>query len=149
MASEDFNRMFESHRKQYALDLVEKLREKSFDELIALVLSRNPMHRELARNIRNSEFRDEVEGAVFSVMLDKFYEQPEAKRNVYLTMAVTMEGRAVSKRPGAFEIPSPDRLKKDMGGFMSKQSPSIQGKTARLLMDIRKQRKIMGMPDPW
>lgn len=149
MGSEEFNQMFEFHRRKYAMEIVDKLGEKSFDELVALVMSRNPVHREVARNIRNSEFRDEIEGAVFRVMLDKFYEQPEAKRNVYLTLAVTMESRAVSKRPSAFQIPSPDRLKKDLGQFMTRQSPATQGKTARLIGDIRKQRQIMGMPDPW
>lgn len=149
MGSDEFNEMYQFHRRRYAMELVEKLREKSFDELIALVMSRNPAHRSVAKNLRASAFFEEVESALFNVMIDKFYEQPEAKRNVYLSVAVMMEGQAMNKRPSAFKIPSPDRLKKDLGQFMSRQPPNVQGKTARLIMDVRKQRQIMGMKDPW
>lgn len=149
MGSEEYNQMYEFHRRQYALDLVKKMREKSFDELMTLMLSRDPVHREVARNLHDSSFREEVENELFSVLLDKFYEQPDAKRNVYLTMIVMMEGQAMQRRPGEFRIPSADQFKKDLGEFMSRQPPNVQGKTARLIMDVRKQRQVLGMKDPW
>src|SRR5688572_18491440 len=80
MSSEEFGRMFEFHRRQFALDLIEKMREKTFDQLIGMMMTRNPAHRTIARNMREEPYRDEVEGAMFSLMLDKFFEQPEAKQ---------------------------------------------------------------------
>jgi hypothetical protein len=150
MGSEDFNRMFEFHQRDFALALVEKMREKTFEELIGMMLSRNPVHKAVADNLRHSPFRQEVESALANVMLDKFYEQPESKRNFYLTMAATMGQRRSAEHPSdAPHIPSPDRLKKNLGEFMSRQPPAVQGKAARLIMDLRKVRRGMGMKDPF
>jgi hypothetical protein len=151
MGSEDFKRMFEFDQRKYALALVEKLREKSFDELIGMMLSRNPAHREIGRNLRDSEFRHEVEAALANVLLDEFYEQPEGKRNYYLTLAMTMEQQSGKGKtpPGGIKIPSAEKFKDSFGEFLTRQPPNVQGKAARLIMDIRRHRKAFGMPDRW
>ena len=151
IGSDEYNKMFEWHRKQFALAVVDKLRDKSFDELIQMMMNggRDPKMRKVGENVRKLEDHDDIGDAVFSMLLDKFYEQPEGKRQVYLMMAVRMEQGAAGRNPERFNIPSPDRFKKDLGRFMTRQSPQVQGKTARLIGDVRKQRKTMGLPDPW
>ena len=143
IGTNDFNRLFESDRKKYVLAVIDRLHEKSFPELIALGTFNESHHREAAANVRSLEGREEIEGAMLRLILDKFYEQSPAVRSVYLSGLVMMDQAARSKgRSGA--IPTPDRLRKDMAKIIGRQSPQTVARFGQFLVDVEQHRRQMG-----
>jgi len=147
MGSDEFNRMFGSHRKQYFLDLINKLREKSMGELIAMGMRDEMKDPDLSKNIQRLAQDEEVQGAVLELILDKFYEQPQVQRDLFLTMAVRAEQqRKPSTQPVA--ALDPQGLERGMGQLMEKMSPQVQGKIQRIMLDLRLHRRRLGIADP-
>lgn len=147
VAGNDFDRMFESHRREYVLAMAEKLREKPFEELVAMAMKRDPNYRVVGRKVHGLSDHQQIEGAFLSVFLDKFYEMPEAKRGIYLMTIATLQNSKLSKHPERLGLPSADRFKRDMTRFLSQQPPKIQAKTGQFLIDLRRQREVLGLPD--
>lgn len=145
IGTEDFGRLFESDRKQYCLDVVEKMREKSFPELVGMLsLGKGGDRRRAAANIRSLEEREVIEGAMLRLILDKFYEETPEKRAVYLTGLVMMDQAAKQQGKGT-KIPSPDRLRKDMAKIIGRQSPQTVARFGQFLVDVEQQRRNLGL----
>ncbi|MCC6423579.1 MAG: hypothetical protein IT447_08890 [Phycisphaerales bacterium] len=147
VSGKDFDRMFESDRRQYVLAMVEKLRQKPFEELVALGMKRDPNYRVVGKKIRGMDDHEQIESAFLSLFLDKFYEMPEAKRTVYLMTFVTLQNSKLDEHPERMGLPSTDRFKRDMTRFISRMSPKIQAKTGQFLIDLRRQREVLGFPE--
>jgi len=147
VAGKDFDRMFESDRQAYVLAMVERLRDKPFEQLVAMAMKRDPNYRVVGKKIRDLSGHQQIEGAFLSVFLDKFYELPEAKRTIYLMTFATLQNSKLADHPERLGLPSADRFKRDMTRFLSRQSPKIQAKTGQFLIDLRRQRETMGLPD--
>ena len=160
LGSEDFSRMFEGHRKRYVLSIVDSLKDKPFEELVRLMLERDAARQKAARNVMNLKDRGDVEDAFGRLFIDKFYEQPKLKRDMYLMMFVSAE--RLGRRPGDVattqqgtgagqqrrnrgEPPSPERFKEAFARFTTRQAPQTQAKIAQFFMDVRKQQEIMGI----
>jgi hypothetical protein len=88
LGTEDFNRLTESHRKRYVLAVAERMREKSFPDLIAMMTAAatDPSARKAAENVNKLKDREEVGGAFMRVFLDKFFELSKDQRDQYLLM---------------------------------------------------------------
>ena len=149
MGTDDFNRMTESHRQRYAMAVVEKMRDKPLEELIAMMLKRDARRTAAAKNVRNLKGRDEIGGAMMRVFLDKFYEQPKVKRQGYLTMIAVAQQGQIGKNPERFGLPPADKLKKDWAKFMRKQPPRSQAQMGQFLIDLSKHREMMGLKEPF
>ena len=96
IGTDDFNRMTEAHRKRYAIAAAEKLRDKSFQDLVAMSMTPDPSYRRIAENMNRLKDRDAVGGAYMRVFLDKFFELPKDQREAYLTMWALAEKLARS-----------------------------------------------------
>lgn len=147
VASKDFDRMFESDQQRYVLAMVERLRDKPFEELVAMGMQRDPSRKDVAAKIHRLPNNEQIDGAFLSVFLDKFYEMPEAKRTIYLMTFATFQNSRLADHPERLGLPSADRFKRDMTRFVSRQSPRIQAKTGQFLIDLRRQRETLGLPD--
>lgn len=100
IGTDDFNRMTEAHRKRYAIAAAEKLRDKSFQDLVAMSMTPDPSYRRIAENMNRLKDRDAIGGAYMRVFLDKFFELPRDQREAYLTMWALAEKLALSgQRP--------------------------------------------------
>src|SRR5687767_12814527 len=51
IGTDDFNRMTERHRMRYALAATERLREKPFEELVAMMLKADPSRKQIQENL--------------------------------------------------------------------------------------------------
>jgi len=147
VAGKEFDRMFESDRRDYVLAMVQRLGEKPFEELVAMMMQRDPSRREVSEKIRKLPGHEQIEGAFLGVFLDKFYEMPQAKRTVYLMTFATLQNSRLADHPERLGLPSADRFKRDMTRFISRQSPKIQAKTGQFLIDLRRQRETLGLPE--
>lgn len=147
VAGNDFDRMFESDRRDYVLAMAERLRDKPFEELVAMAMQRDPSRKTVAQKIRHLPDHERIAGAFLNVFLDKFYELPEAKRTVYLMTFATLQNSRLVDHPERLGLPSADRFKRDMTRFISRQSPKTQAKTGQFLIDLRRQRENLGLPD--
>ena len=120
IGTDDFNRMTEAHRKRYAIATAEKLRQKSFRDLVEMSMTPDPGYRKVAENMNRLKDRDEVGGAYMRVFLDKFFELPKDQRETYLTMWALAEKLA---RSG--QRPDP-RTASAGGGPFFRRRPSTQ-----------------------
>src|SRR5690348_13104153 len=67
IGTDDFNRMTEAHRKRYAVAAAEKLRDKSFQDLVAMSMTPDPSYRRVAENMNRLKDRDAIGGAFMRV----------------------------------------------------------------------------------
>ena len=157
IGTDDFNRLYERDRKRYAMAAANRLREKSFAELVDMMV--NPANstddrRRIAENLRKLPGNEEVTSVMMSIFLDKFYQQNETQRNVHLMMMVKL-GQSAGNRPEAARrmreqgLPSLERFQKDFAKFLEKQPPRVQAQVAQFMMDLRRQREIMGVAEPF
>ena len=164
MGTDEFNRLFARHRKAYALAIVNELEKKSFEDLVRLMMDRNGRRLGGAvRNFRDIPGREEIEDAFGRLFLNKFYEMPKLKRDMYLAMFAGFErmarqrerqgGQSAQTAAGTQPdrprrrggLPTPDRFKAEWSKFVTRQPPRVQAQTGQFLMDLRKQREMMGM----
>jgi hypothetical protein len=149
MSTNEFNRMFESDRTRFALATMEKMRERSFGQLLVLIAKPDPDFPNRARNLRQMEERGEVVAAAVRVFLDKFFDEPPAKQKVYLASFALLQQGEIAQHPERFGLPPPDRFKQDFGGFLAHQPPRVQGQMGQFLRDLKQTRQSMGLKEPF
>jgi hypothetical protein len=149
MGTDGFNRMFEWHRRRYALAVAEKMRENSFADILRMILERDPQREQAGRNVRALESRREIGDAFMRVFLDKFFEEPAMKQKAYLTVFAYLQQTEIAKDPERVGLPSADEFKQGMARFISRQPPRVQGQMGQFLIDLRRQREILGLPEPY
>jgi hypothetical protein len=149
MGDDEFNRMFEWHRRRYALGVAEKMREKPFAEIMRMMTSRAPEHEAAARNIRRLEARREIGDAFTRVFLDKFFEEPPMKQKAYLTVFAYLQQTEIAQHPERVGLPTAEEFKAGMGRFIGSQPPRVQGQMGQFLLDLRRQRELLGLPEPF
>jgi len=148
VGTNDFNQMSASQRRQYCLDVAEKLRERTFPELLAMVAARNSSMKQVADNVDKSGARDDVDAAMLRVVLDKFYDEPPAKRAIYLWGLVKMQQSGAAGGEG-IGLPSAKQLQSDMTRVLVRQPPQTVAKMGQFIQDLQTQRRGMGVPDPY
>lgn len=150
MGGEEFNRLYQSHRKQFAMTITDRLNEMEFADLLAFAM--NPANRELMRkvgeNMRNVEGHEEVGARMLSLFLEKFYQLPPQQRVGHLTMlALVPEGsRGPGGGGGDRGLPSLERFKESFTRFVTRQTPRTQAMAGQFMLDLRRQREILGLP---
>jgi hypothetical protein len=151
VAGDDFNRMFQWHRRRFALATVDKLRQRSFDELVWMLL--DPGNKEqrtrIARNIRMLSDHEDIHNKVLAIFLDKFYELPKFKQTTYLTTFALAQRVEMARHPQDFGLPDSDQFKQDMARFISKQPPRVQAQFGQFLLDLKRHRQFLGLKDPF
>ena len=166
MGSDDFNRLSEAHRKRYAMQVIEKLREKPFKDLLALAMGSagNPRRRKAAENVNRLSSRDDKEAlgaAALRVFLDKFYELSKNERENYLTLWALAEkagGMGGGRRAGGTtrpttrpepRFPTAEEVEKGWSRFISHQPPKTAAQMGQLMNDMRRKREALGVKSPW
>jgi hypothetical protein len=150
MGTDDFQRMFESHRRRYALALADRLRDKSLEEL--LIMTHDPRdleaRRRIVASIRHLPNSEEFSFKAMGIIADKLYQQPEIKRKVYLTViALALEGE-IGRHPDQYMLIDPTNFQGNMARFVSSQSPRTQAQFGQFLHDIERQRETLGLKEP-
>ena len=164
LGTDDFNRLTESHRKRYVLAVTERMREKSFPDLIAMMTAAatDPSARKAAENVNKLKDREEIGGAFMRVFLDKFFELPKDQRDQYLLMWALAEklGRRPDGGPATRpttgpagdrpkrdpnRIPSPEQMEKGMANFLANQPPRTAAQMSELMNEMRKKREGLGI----
>jgi len=164
LGTDDFNRLTESHRKRYVLAIAERMREKDFPDLIAMMTSAatDPSARKAAENVNKLKDREEGGGAFMRVFLDKFFELPKDQRDQYLLMWALAEklGRRPDGSPATRpttgpagdrpkrdpnRIPSPEQMEKGMANFLGHQPPRTAAQMSELMNEMRKKREGLGI----
>jgi hypothetical protein len=149
VASDDFNRMFERHRRRFIEAMIARLGEESFPELLALVMQQDENRRDLMRNLRRIEGHEDLAARFYGMFLDRFYDQPKTIRDAYLSMLIVAQQQGLGERTRELGLPSEDDLKRSMTEFVTRQPPRVQAQTTQFLLDLRRQREALGYPDPW
>ena len=149
LGSDDFNRMLERHRLRYAMAVVDRLSQSSFGELSMMMMRWNERRAKIARNLRDIEGSDQLGSKLFAVFLDKFYAQSPAQQKAALFVIAAAQQGQINQHPAAFALPSIDEFKHDMGRFLSRQPPKVQAMCGQFLIDLKKQRDVMGLKDPF
>jgi hypothetical protein len=149
MSTDEFNRMFESDRKRFALASMEKMRERSFGQLLMLIAKPDPDFPNRSRNLRQLEDRGEVVAVAARVFLDKFFDEPPEKQKIYLASFALLQQGEIAQHPERFGLPPPDQFKQDFGGFLAHQPPRVQGQMGQFLRSLKQQRQAMGLKEPF
>lgn len=96
IGTDDFNKLTESHRRKYCLAIADRLKEKTFPELLELAIAPGGDRRAMQRNIEKLKDKDEIGGAFMRVGLDKFFELSKEQRDSYFFMWAMAEKLARS-----------------------------------------------------
>ena len=152
-ATDDFNRMAEWHRKRYLLGLANRMHEKSFADLVAMMMMGGNADRKKQKEneqLLAEADRKEVEAAYFRLMLDKFFEMSKAQRSTFLMMAVLAEKAGSSNHPGQPSgMPTAAQIQKGMSDFLSQQPPHVAAQVDEAMSELNQKRQMMGMKGPW
>ena len=152
MASADFNRLTESRRKQYVMDLIEQMGRKTFAELLGMMISGDDQQKQAAKNVQqlSRADRDEIGSRFMQMFLTKFYEQDAKHRADCLSMMVMAgaSGRGAA-RAKEYNLPSPDNLKNDLAKFVTNQPPHAQAQLSQFMLDLSKQQEALGVGPKW
>lgn len=153
IGSDDFPKMFESHKKRYVNGIVQRLRQMPLHEMVGMMMQGRggdmDRMRKVGQNWRSVRDREELEGNFLAMFLDKFYEQPEDERTTMLKMFINMQPEEARRQQERMGLPSIEQLKNGMARFMSRQPPKVQAKMSQLMLDMRRTRESMGLKDPW
>jgi len=149
MSTDEFNRMLQRDRKRYAMGVVERMREQPFKDLVSSVMKPDPTRKQMAENVKKIDGHEEIGQALYAMFLDRFYQEPPAQRTVYLMMFAGARQSEIAKHPERFGLPTPDKFKADVAKFFARQPPRVQALTGQFLIDLRRQRQMLGMKDPW
>jgi len=149
MSSDEFNRLRASQRKAFAIAVADKMREKSFGEILWMMSRNDPRREQRFKNLRAIPDHEDVGAAYVRVFLDRFYAEGALKRKVYLTTFAALQQTEIGKHPEQFGLPNAEQFKKDMGRFFSNQSPRVQAQMGQFLIDLKKQRSVLGLKDPF
>lgn len=148
VGTDDFNRLSAARRTDYCLAVAERLRERSFPQLLSMVAARNTDYKRVADNVHLSGGREDIEAAVIRVMMDKFYEEPPERRKLYLWGLVRLQQSGAAGREGV-GLPSPKQLHRDMTRVVTRQPPQTVAKMGQFVQDLQTQRRSMGVADPY
>jgi len=147
MGGKDFNRMTHRDRMRFSLGVVDKLKDKSFADLVAMSLQRDDSRKAASENVRqlDKNEQEQIGSAFMTLFLTKFYQQDAAKRAAYLFGMVMMQkaggADAAAKKYG---LPSGDQLKKSLANFITNQPPQSQALLSQFMLDLGKQQRLLG-----
>lgn len=149
MGSDDFNRMLERHRLQYALAVVDRLGQSSFPQLLQMMVTRDANRTQIARNIRAVKGYDQIGSKMFAIFLEKYYTLSPAERQAALLAIIAIQQTQIATHPEEFNLPTIDQFQRDMTRFMTRQPPKVQAMCGQFLIDVKRQRDRMGLRDPF
>lgn len=152
MASDDFNKLFQYQRQRYLQAYIDRQKEKSFGELIKVMMQNfndRDSSRAFMKNLQQIDNHDEIPAQMVDPVLDKFYEQDEAMRQRQLYMMAMFQQSAIAKRPEVFGLPTVDQFKGEMVRVMTNQPSTTQNKIAQFMLDMRSTRRQYNMADPY
>jgi hypothetical protein len=152
-ATDDFNRMAEWHRRRYLLGLASRMHEKSFSDLVAIMMMGGDADRKKQREnekLLTEADRKEVEAAYFRLLLDKFFEMSKSQRSNFLLMAVLAEKAGSSHHPGQPPgMPTAAQIQKGMSDFLSQQPPHVAAQVDEAINEMNQKRQLLGVKGPW
>jgi hypothetical protein len=147
MASDDFNRLTHRDRMRFAMATIDKLKEKSFAEIVAMGMKSGGARKASANNVKQLDKADQerIGGAFLDMFLTKFYQQDAAKRTAYLFGMVMMQksgaAAATAKKMG---LPPVEAFKSALAGFVTNLPPHTQAEMGQFMLDISKEQRLLG-----
>ena len=153
-ATDDFNRMAAWHRKRYLLGLVNRMHEKSFADLVSMMMGQDEDRKKQMQNMNllSDADKKEIGSAWMRLFLDKFFDMPKMNRDTYLTLFALAEKAGKSRRPAdknAPGIPTAAQIQKGMSDFLSEQPPHAAAQMDELMNEMNQKRQMLGMKGPW
>jgi hypothetical protein len=153
-ATDDFNRMAAWHRKRYLLGLVNRMHEKSFADLVSMMMSPDTDRKKQAQNMNllSEADRKEIGGAWMRLFLDKFFDLSSTERGTYLTLFALAEKAGTSHHSadkGPPGMPTAAQIQKGMSDFLSEQPPHAAAQMDELMNEMNQKRQMLGIKGPW
>ena len=150
MAGDDFARLTDGDKLALAEGYLDRLRrEATFEEMFRSLMRDDPRRKAMWRNMEGVAGRDRIGSAYLGLFLDKYYEIEGPQRQSMLTMLALAQQAVITTAPEKFGLPSVPQFKRDMGRFLSRQPPRVQGQMGQFLIDLKQRRVAMGLPDPF
>jgi hypothetical protein len=147
MGSDDFNRMTHRDRTRFALATIDKLRDKSFADLVAMGIKRDASRNSAAMNVKQltKAEQERIGSAFLDLFLTKFYQQDAAKRTAYLFGMVMMQkSGAAAATAQKFGLPSAAAFKNSLSSFVTNQPPNTQAELGQFMLDLSKEQRLLG-----
>jgi hypothetical protein len=147
--SDDYNKLSAAKRRTFSEALIGKLQALPFEEMLKIALdpANMEMQRKRLANLRKLPNYDELHSRLAADFLKKFYELSALKRGVYLTAFayyMEMESRL---DPDRYKTPGPREFHADAVKLFAKQSPSMKAYAMQFMIDLKQQRKRLGLRD--
>jgi hypothetical protein len=149
MASDDFNKLTESQRLAYAMQVVDRMRGLPYDEYLHLMLRPDDLRMRLAENMRRVPGHEKFGSALFALFLDRFWEQNPGKRTGTLMIIALAQQGQFGKHPERYGLPSADEIKTEMNKFVTRQPVKTQAQCAQFMVELKRQREFMGLKEPF
>jgi hypothetical protein len=149
MASDDFNKLSESQRLKYAMEVIDRMRALGYDEYLHLILAPDEQQMRLAANLRKVPGHEQFTSALFAMFLDRFWDQNPGKRSATLMLVALAQQGQFGKHPERYGLPSADQIKNEMNKFVTRQPLKTQAQCAQFMVELKRQREFMGLKDPF
>lgn len=150
IASDDFNRMTETHRVEFTKEVIAHQKGRSFEELIAMMLDQSGrvVRERAADNIRGLRDPTQVTSPLIALYLEKFYELSPEKRMVYMTVFVLAQQGRFGSQPIEYHVPDASRFNQVLVKFVGRE-PRTQALIAQFLLDFQAHRERLGLTGTW
>jgi hypothetical protein len=149
MASDAYTRMSDQQRLGYAMKVVDGLRSLSYDEYLAVISRHDERQMRMYQNLRATPGHDKVSAAIFALFLDRFWEQNPGKRAATLTAIALIQQSEFGKHPERYGLPTHQQIKSEMNKFVTNQPVRTQAQCAQFMVELKRQREMMGLKDPF
>ena len=149
LASDDFNRLSERDRVRYAMAVVDLLRHMPYDDYLRLLTRSDDERTRMMNNLARTPGHEQVGSALFALFLDRFWDQDPAKRTATLIAIALIQQGDIGRHPERYGLPTHDQIRGEMTKFVSRQSVETQAKCAEFLVQLKRQREMLRLKDPF
>jgi hypothetical protein len=148
-ASDDYNRMSEARRIAFSRGVIGKLHQLPFEEMLAFALDANNMdiNRRRLDNMRKLPNFDALHGELAADFLQKFYQLPEFKRQIYLSLLAFYQDMEARIDPDRYKNPAPEQFHAEAMRLFAAQSPVMKAYGMQFMIDLKHQRQKLGLKD--
>jgi hypothetical protein len=149
-SGDEFNRMFESHRRQYANALYARIAKLPLLEIGHLILDDATRWRILKfqQNLRRLPNSSAIEDHFYCLCLDRFYALPPLGQRAIILATALMIEQPMRSNPNWTNRPTDDQVATHLLRYVQNYPPHYQALACKFALDVRKQRESLGLNDP-
>ena len=148
-ATDDFNKLSEKRRREFAEAVFNRLRELPFEDMVSIALDPNnvAMQKKRIANLRKLSNYNQLKSQYVAEFLQKFYKLPPFKRGVYLTMLAYYQELERVVDPAKFKMPEAGEFHADAMKLFENQPPVMKSYAMQFWMDLTTHRKRLGLKE--